>query len=107
MTQATPGQEPSGQPEDRTSRRPTVLAYVLGGIALAGLLALGVPYLASGLLAPGWAVAVFCGLWVVMVVLGVVWIRRHPWRVVVLPIVALAVLYGGLTAGEAFLGWTA
>jgi hypothetical protein len=38
--------------------------------------------------------------------LGCVWIRRHPWRVVLLPVIAAIILFGGLRAGTALLGWT-
>ena len=42
-------------------------------------------FIASGLMAPLWAVIGFIAVWVILVVLACVWIRRHPWRVVLLP----------------------
>ena len=39
----------------------TVAKYVVGGLALAAMLALAPFFLASGLMAPGWAVGVFIG----------------------------------------------
>jgi hypothetical protein len=65
--------------------RPSTISYVLGGLALAGLLAMSIWFFATGLMAPLWAVIGFIAVWVGLVVLGVVWIRRHPWRVLLLP----------------------
>ena len=97
--------EPGAQ--DSAGARPSVLAYVAGGLALAVLLAGSVFFFAVGLLAPLWAVIVFVLIWVTLFVLGVLWIRRHPLRVIVLPVIAAAVWFGGLAAGERLLGWTA
>ena len=90
---------------ETTASRPSVIAYVLGGLALAGLLAMSILFFATGLLAPLWAIICFEAVWLILFVLGCVWIRRHPWRVVLLPFIAAAILYGGLNAGEALLGW--
>ena len=92
---------------DSAGARPSVLAHVAGGLALAVLLAGSVFFFAVGLLAPLWAVIVFVVIWVTLFVLGVLWIRRHPLRVIALPVIAAAVWFGGLTAGERLLGWTA
>jgi hypothetical protein len=86
--------------------RPAIIGYVLGGFALAGLLAMSILFFATGLMAPLWAVIGFIAVWVVLVVLGGLWIRRHPWRVVLLPAVAAVILFGGLRAGTTLLGWT-
>ena len=90
---------------ETTASRPSVIAYIFGGVALAGLLAMSILFFATGLLAPLWAIIGFIAVWLILFVLGCAWIRRHPWRVVLLPIIAAAVLYGGLSAGEALLGW--
>jgi hypothetical protein len=86
--------------------RPSIIGYVLGGLALAALLAMSIWFLATGLMAPLWAVIAFLTIWLILVVLGCVWIRRHPWRVLLLPVIAAAVLFGGLRAGATLLGWT-
>ena len=86
--------------------RPSTISYVLGGLALAGLLAMSIWFFATGLMAPLWAVIGFIAVWVVLVVLGSLWIRRHPWRVVLLPVIAAIILFGGIRAGTALLGWT-
>ena len=81
--------------------------YVLAALALAALLALAPFFLASGLMAPGWAVTVFLAIWLGLFVLGLVWIRRRPLWVLPLPFVAALVWLGGMSAGGAWLGWTA
>lgn len=84
----------------------TVLKYVLGALALSGMVALAPFFVASGLMAPGWAVALFIAIWLALFILGCVWIRRKPLWVVPVPFVAAAVWFGGMTAGGEWLGWT-
>ena len=84
----------------------TVLKYVLGALALAATIALAPFFVASGLMAPGWAVTLFIAIWVALVVLGCLWIRRKPLWVVPVPFVAVAIWLGGMSAGGAWLGWT-
>ena len=88
-----------------TQIRPSILGYVFGGLALAGLLAMSILFIATGLMAPLWAIVGFIAVWVILFVLGCLWIRRHPWRVVLLPAIAAAILFGGLRAGTTLLGW--
>jgi hypothetical protein len=64
-------------------------------------------YGASGLVAPVWAVVVLLLLWLVMFVLSCRWFMTRPYRVMALPVVALAVWFAAILAGEALLGWTA
>ena len=87
--------------------RPSVLSYVLGGLALAALAAMSILFFAAGLMAPLWAVIVFSAIWLIMFILGCLWIRRHPLRVLILPVIAAGIWFGGMTAGEQLLGWTA
>ena len=88
-------------------RRYLTTRHVVAAVALLALLALAPFFLAAGLMAPGWAVVLLVGLWLGLLVLGLVWFRGRPWWVVPLPVVALAIWFGALSAGEAFLGWTA
>jgi VIT1/CCC1 family predicted Fe2+/Mn2+ transporter len=81
--------------------------YAAGVLALAAMLAIAPFFFASGLMAPGWAVGVFIAAWLVLFGLGCFWIRRKPLRVVALPFIAAAIWLGGMSAGEAWLGWTA
>ncbi len=80
--------------------------YVLGGLALAATVALAPFFVASGLMAPGWAVALFIAIWLALFILGCVWIRQRPLWVVPVPFVAAAVWFGGMSAGGEWLGWT-
>ena len=91
---------------EETQTRPSIIGYVLGGIALAGLLAMSILFFATGLMAPLWAIIGFIAVWAILFALGCVWIRRHPWRVVLLPAIAAVILFSGLRAGVALLGWT-
>jgi hypothetical protein len=84
----------------------TVAKYVIAGFGLVAMLALAPYFFASGLMAPGWAVGVFIGVWLVLFVLGCLWIRRKPLWVVPLPLIAAAFWLGGMNAGAAWLGWT-
>jgi hypothetical protein len=85
----------------------TVVRYVLGGLALLALLALAPFFIASGLMAPGWAVGIFVVVWLALFGLGCWWIRRKPLWVIPLPFAAAAIWLGGMSAGGAWLGWTA
>jgi intracellular septation protein A len=85
---------------------PTVARYVLAAVALVAMVALAPFFVASGLMAPGWAVAVFVTIWAALFLVGCLWIRRRPLRVVPLPFIAVAVWFGGMTAGGELLGWT-
>ncbi len=89
------------------ARRAPTWHYVVAGLALAALLGLGMFYLASGLVAPLWAVIALVAVWLGLIALGLVWFRAHPLRVIALPVIAAAVLVGAISAGGAWLGWTA
>jgi len=76
-------------------------------IGVAGLVVVLWFYLASRLVAPWWAVGVLLAAWVVMLGLSIAWARRRPFVVLVMPLIALALWVGVLSAGAALLGWTA
>jgi hypothetical protein len=80
--------------------------YVAGVLALAAMLAISPFFIASGLMAPGWAVGIFITVWLALFVLGCLWVRHKPLWVVPLPFIAAAVWFGGMNAGAAWLGWT-
>jgi hypothetical protein len=84
----------------------TVASYVLGALGLVALLALAPFFLASGLMAPGWAVVLLMAIWLALFLLGCLWIRRKPLWVIPLPFIGAVIWFGGMTAGEAWLGWT-
>lgn len=79
---------------------------VLPWVGLLGMLAVLPLYLSSGLLAPLWAIVLLLLVWVAMVVAG--WRERvaRPWLLLVMPLLAVALWFAVLSAGEAWLGWT-
>jgi len=96
---------PAGPPQPAVERRsagPTAAAVV----ALLAMVPVGFFYAASGLLVPGpWLFL----LWVVFLVLvsvGVRLFRRRSYLVLAVPVVAAALWFGTLSAGEAWFGWT-
>ncbi len=80
-----------------------LIPSVLGAVGLAVLAPF---YLASGLMAPAWAVAVFLAVWIGFAVLAIRWFRAKPLWVLALPVIALAFWWGAMSAGEAWLDWT-
>lgn len=90
-----------------TVDRSKVPGYVAAGLAMGAMAVVGVFYLSSGLVAPLWAVIGLMAIWVGLVVLGVAWFRRHPLRLLALPVIAVVVWFAVLTLGERLLGWTA
>ncbi len=79
------------------------LAQVVG---MAGHLAVGVLYLAVGLVVPGLVIPFFWAFWILLAVLAV----RHrddPRWVLATPVVAAVVLAAAVSLGEAVFGWTA
>ena len=87
----------------RDDARPLLGSFLgMGGMAAALFLVL-----ASGLVAPAWAVVVLTLVWLVLFVVGVRWFMRHPWRVAALPVVMAVVGFAGVTGGAYFLDWNA
>jgi hypothetical protein len=81
--------------------------WALGWIGLAALLAALYLYAASGLLAPGWAVALLLVIWFALLVTAIQLLRsRRPLYVLLTPVAAVLIWFGALTAGETWLGWT-
>ena len=81
---------------------------VLGSfVGMAGMAAMLFIVLASGLVAPWWAVTLLTLVWVVLLVLGTRWFMRRPWWVAALPVVMALVWVGTISAGAALLGWNA
>ncbi|HYP45655.1 MAG TPA: hypothetical protein VEQ66_10740 [Propionibacteriaceae bacterium] len=85
----------------------TTLSYLAAAVAMLAMVALAPFFFAAGLVAPLWAVVGFILVWVSLFVLGCLWFRRKPLRTLLLPVAAAAVWIGGMSAGEAWLGWTA
>ena len=64
-------------------------------------------YLASGLVAPLWAVALLLVWWAVLTVAGVRLVRNRSYLVLLVPVAAAATWFGVLWFGGEVLGWTA
>ena len=81
--------------------------WALGWLGLAAFLATAILYVSSGLLAPGWALLLLMIVWLALLVAAIQFLRtRRPLYVLAIPIVACAIWFGALTAGEHWLGWT-
>jgi hypothetical protein len=64
-------------------------------------------YAASGLVAPWWGVVALLLVWVVLLVVACVLWTPHPKRVPFVAVFALVFWFCAVTAGGAWLGWTA
>ena len=82
-------------------------ARVVGWLGLLAQLATLLWYAASGLLAPAWAVAVLLVIWAALTVVAILLLRRRPVLVPLVPIAAALIWFDAISAGDAFLGWTA
>lgn len=78
-----------------------------GFVGLVGMVAMFFPYAASGLVAPYWAVGVLLVVWLVLMVMTCRWFLARPKRALVMPVIALIVWFGAISAGGFFLDWTA
>ncbi|MBV1854786.1 hypothetical protein [Catellatospora tritici] len=98
MTQAPTPQAPAKMSLD---------ARIARAVGLTGHLLLCGWYAVSGLVTPVWGVVVLMIVWTALLVVCVRWMRPHPWRVPAVPVVAIAFWFAFVSAGEAWLGWTA
>ena len=81
--------------------------WLLGWLGFAAMLATLVFYAASGLLAPGWAVALLLIIWLALLIVAIRLLRRRrPLLVLLTPVAAYLIWLAALTAGEKWLGWT-
>ena len=91
-----------------TDERPADARHLLGSfVGMCGMASVLFLVLASGLVAPAWAVVVLTLVWVVLFVLAVRWFMHHPWRVAALPVLMAVVWFGSVMAGAVFLDWNA
>ncbi|MGH8944197.1 MAG: hypothetical protein ACRDWF_15375 [Acidimicrobiia bacterium] len=81
---------------------------VLGLIGLILYVGTGVfPYLASGLVAPLWGIAVLYAGWLVGLWLTIRLFRRGSALAIAMPVAAVAFWWVVVTMGESVFGWTA
>lgn len=100
------GDLPDGTPAGPAWKR--LLPALLTAVAVGMHLVMAVPYAASGLLAPGWAVVLLAVWWLLLAVLLLVLaLRRRVLLALSVPVVALLSWVGVVSAGGAWLGWTA
>ena len=91
----------------RVNRRGFSLVELAVVVGVLGLLAALPFYIASGLVAPLWAILALWAAWLSLGLLALRWFRSHPWVVLVLPLVAAGVWWLSLTLGEQLLDWQA
>jgi hypothetical protein len=84
-----------------------LIRRLLLAVAVALHLAAGVFYLAAGLVAPLWAVLALWVAWAVLLAALVRLWRRRPPLALLVPLAAVALIFGTITTGEQLLGWTA
>lgn len=80
---------------------------LVGWLGLAAHLVLGLWYAASGLIAPAWAVAGLLLVWLALLAVAIRLLRCRPALVPLVPLTAVLIWLAVVTAGDAWLGWTA
>lgn len=78
---------------------------VLGWLGFVAQLCTLIWYAASGLLAPGWAVVGLLLVWLALTALAWWLVRTRPLWTLAVPVLAAAIWFAAISAGEAFLGW--
>ncbi|MBF4766840.1 hypothetical protein ISU10_03540 [Nocardioides agariphilus] len=76
-------------------------------VGMIGMAAAFFLYAASGLLVPLWALAGLMFVWLVLFVTACRWWTPHPRRVLLPPVIAVVLWFAVVSAGGAWLGWTA
>lgn len=94
-------------PQSRPERLPDARHLLGSFIGMCGMASVLFLVLASGLVAPAWAVVALTVVWLVLFVIGTRWFMHHPWRVAALPVVMLVVWVATIAAGAAVLDWNA
>jgi hypothetical protein len=82
-------------------------ARIVGWVGLVAHAALFIWYAASGLLAPGWAVGLLLVVWAALLAVAIWLFRTRPVLTPLVPLAAVAFWFAAISAGEAWLGWTA
>ena len=87
---------------------PGSASRMLAWVGLVLYLATGVfPYLASGLVAPLWGIAVLWVGWLLGLWVAIGLVRRRSAWALAMPVVALAYWWLVITLGETYFDWTA
>jgi hypothetical protein len=83
------------------------LRRVVGWLGLVGHLIVGFWYAVSGLVVPAWAYGALLLVWAALLVLAIRLLRRRPVLVPLVPVSAALIWLAVVSAGDAWLGWTA
>jgi len=87
--------------------RPGLVGLLLAWVGIVGHVAVLFLYVVSGLAVPAWAVGVLLVIWVGLLAVAIALFRtRPPWTLVV-PVAAVVIWVAVVSAGDAWLGWTA
>jgi hypothetical protein len=76
-------------------------------VGMAGMACAFFLYAASGLVAPAWAVVLLLLVWAVLLVVAGAWWTPHPGRLPFVAAFAVVLWFAAVTAGGAWLDWTA
>lgn len=86
---------------------PSPGARAVGWLGLIAHAAVFFWYAASGLVAPGWAVIGLLALWLALLAVGIRLRHRRPLFTPLVPLAAIVLWFLIITAGGAWLNWTA
>ncbi|MEV4411999.1 hypothetical protein [Catellatospora sp. NPDC049609] len=86
---------------------PSLAAKVVRVLGIVAHLVLLPYYLASGLVAPLWAVILLLAVWAALLFTAIHLWSARPFLVPLVPIAAVAIWFAAISAGETWLGWTA
>lgn len=92
--------------EDPPARR-ELGRTVAAGVAAIAMLVVGIVYVTSGLVMPGWAVAGMLVIWLLLLWYGVRLLHARSYEVLLIPLVAAGLWLLVLWLGGTFLDWTA
>jgi small-conductance mechanosensitive channel len=95
-----------GGVEQRRSAQRSGWFLVVAVLAAVAQLVIGYFYLASGLMAPGWAVAGLLVAWLLLTALAVRLAIHRSWWMAAVPVATAALWFAVMSAGDAWLGWT-
>ena len=76
-------------------------------VGMAGMACAFFLYAASGLVAPAWAVVLLLLVWAMLLVVACAWWTPHPGRLPFVAVFAVVLWFAAVTAGGAWLDWTA
>ena len=93
--------------DHRPERLPDARHLLGSFVGMTGMASVLFLVLASGLVAPAWAVVGLSLVWLVLFVVGARWFMHHPRRVAALPVVMALIWFAVIMAGAFWLGWNA